>query len=174
MTPCTFYCVCVGVSALVNEPYAMIDGVVRVTLRVEIAVRTPTITDDRSARFDPCIYDGHQSFGSSVWNGNEKRFTGLALNAAKHPLSLNRVAPAVFALSKLAVVDVDGLVGTADLLRAALHEHEHGLSAELALVRECRRTEAMLIFDKGGRFAAHDVVCEKHDLLESKVSMLKP
>jgi hypothetical protein len=43
-------CVCVGTSALVNEPYAVVDGVVRVTLRVEIAVRTPTITDDRDRK----------------------------------------------------------------------------------------------------------------------------
>jgi len=147
--------------------------VVCVTLRVEIAVRTPAITDDRSAGFDPCIYDGHQSFGSSVRDGNEKRFTGLALNAAKHPLPFNRVAPAVFALSELALADLDGLVRSADLLRAALHAHEHGFSAELAPVRECSRTEAMLVFDKGGRFAAHDVR-EKHNLLESEISMLKP
>jgi len=171
MTPCTFYCVCVGASALVNEPYSIVDGVVCVTLRVEIAVRTPTITDDRSAGFDPCIYDGHQSFGSSVTNGNEKRFTRLALNATKQPLPLKGVAPAVFALCELAL---NGHVRTADLLRAALHAHEHGLSAELAPLRECSRIEAMLVFDKGGRFAAHDVICEKHNLRESEVSMLKP
>jgi hypothetical protein len=32
----------------------------------------------------------------------------------------------------------------------------------------------MLSFDKAGRFAAYNVVCEKHNLLESEVSMLKP
>ena len=174
MAPCAFHGVCVGASVRVNEPYAVVDGVVRVTLRVGIAVRTPTITDDRSAGFDPCIYYGHQSFGGSVRYGNEKRFTGLALNTAKHPLPLNRVAPAVFARSELALVDLDGLLRTADLLRAAFHEYEHGISAELAPVRDCSRTEAMLGFDKGGRFAAHDVVCEKHNLLESEVSMIKP
>jgi hypothetical protein len=109
----------------------MVDGVVGVILRVEIVVRTPTITDERIAGFDPCIYDGHQSFGNSLRNGNEKRFSGLALNAAKHPLPLNRVASAVFALSELAL---DSLVRTAELLRAALHANEHGLSAELAPV----------------------------------------
>jgi hypothetical protein len=41
-----------------------------VTLRVVMVVRTPAIADDRSAVFDPCIYNGHQSFGGSVRNGN--------------------------------------------------------------------------------------------------------
>jgi hypothetical protein len=69
---------------------------------------------------------------------------------------------------------LDGLVRTADLLGAAFHVHEHGLSAELAPVRDRSRTEVMLLFDKGGRFAARHVVREKHNLLESEVTMLKP
>ena len=36
----------VGASSLVNEPCAVVDGAVCVTLRVEIAIRTPAITDD--------------------------------------------------------------------------------------------------------------------------------
>ena len=31
----------------------------------------------------------------------------------------------------------------------------------------------MLLFNTAGRYAAYDVVCEKHNLLESEVSMLK-
>jgi len=120
------------------------------------------------------MYNGRQSVGGSVRNGNEKRFTGLALNTAKHSLLFNRVASVIFAPNELALVNLDGLVRTADLLGAALHVHEHGLSAELAPIRDRSRTEAMLFFDKGGRFAAHDVVCEKHNLLESEVTMLKP
>ena len=154
-----------------NELYAVVDGEVCVTLLVKIAVRTPAITDDRSAGFDPCIYNGHQSFGGSV--RNEKRFPGLALNIAKHPLPLNRVASDVFVLPELAFVYLGGLVRIADLLRAALHVHEHGLSAELAPVLELIITEAMLSLDTGGKFAVHDVVCEKQNLLVSEVSMLK-
>jgi hypothetical protein len=30
------------------------------------------------------------------------------------------------------------------------------------------------LFDKGGRFAVHDVILEKHYLLESEVTVLKP
>src|SRR5215469_7874831 len=117
---------------------------------------------------------GHQSAGGSVRNGNEKRSPGLALHTAKHPLPLDRVSSAVFSFTELALVDLYGLVRTADLLRAALHVQEHGLSAELGPVRERMRTEAMLSFDKVGRFAAYDVVREKQNLLESEVTMLKP
>ena len=116
-------------------------------------------------------HNGHQSFGGSVRNGNEKRFSGLALNTAKQPLPLIRVASAVFALPELAFVDLDGLVRTADL-RAVLHVHEHGLSAELAPFREPIITEAVLSLDTVGRFAVHDVICEKQNLLESEVSIL--
>ena len=41
------------------------------------------------------------------------------------------MASAVFALTELALVDLYGLVRTADLLRAALYVGEHLLSAEL-------------------------------------------
>jgi hypothetical protein len=117
-----------GASPLVNELYAMFDGAVCVTLRVEIAVSTPAITDDRSTGFNPCIYNGHQSADGSV---REKRFNGLALNTTRHLLTFNRVAPVIFAPTELALVDPDGLVRTADLLGAALQVHEHGLSLSL-------------------------------------------
>jgi hypothetical protein len=80
----------------------------------------------------------------------------------------------VFAPTKLALIDLNGLVATADLLRAALQVYEDGLSEELASVRDRSSIEAMLFLDTVGRFAAHDVVCEEHNLLESKVTMLKP
>ena len=133
----------------------MVDGAVCVTMRVEIAVRTTAVTDDRSAGFDPCIYDGHQSVGGSVRNGNEKRSPGLAL-------------------TELALVDLYGRVRTADLLRAALLVQEHGLSAELAPFCERIIIEAMLSFGLADRYVVYDVVCKKHNLLESEVSMLKP
>jgi hypothetical protein len=31
---------------LINEAYAVVDGTMRVTVRVEVAVRSPGITDD--------------------------------------------------------------------------------------------------------------------------------
>jgi len=108
MTPRALYSVCVGACTLANETRAVVNGAVRVTFRVEIPVRSPAINDDRSAGFDPSIYNGHQSVGGSVRNGNEKRFTGLTLNTAKHPLPLNRVASMIFAAIELAFVDLDG------------------------------------------------------------------
>jgi len=86
------YSVCVGACTLFNEACAVVNGAVRVTFLVENPVRSPAITDDRSAGLDPSICNGHQSVGGSVRNGKEKRFTGLALNTAKNPLPLNRVA----------------------------------------------------------------------------------
>ena len=43
----------------------------------------------------PSIYNVQQSVGGSVRNWYEKRFTGVALKTAKHPLPLNRVAPMI-------------------------------------------------------------------------------
>jgi hypothetical protein len=41
-------------------------------LRIEIPVRCPAITDDRSTEFDPCIYNGFHSVSGSVRNEHEK------------------------------------------------------------------------------------------------------
>ena len=49
--------VCSGVG--INEVDTVIDGAMRVTLRTETVVRTPAITNDRSAGFDPVTYNGH-------------------------------------------------------------------------------------------------------------------
>jgi len=164
MTPRALDGVCVGVWTLVSEATAVVDGAVRVTLRVQIPVRSPAVTDDRRAVFDPCIYNGCQSVCGSVRKVNEKRFTGLALTIARHPLPLNRVAPMIFAPTELAFVRLDGLVRTADLLRAA-HVHQHRLSAELGPVRHCIGTEAMLFVDQAGRYVTHDVVRKVHYLM---------
>jgi hypothetical protein len=143
MTLSAWYSVCVGACTLVNEANAVVNGAVRANFRVEILTRSTAITDDHSAGFNPCICNGHQSVGGFVRNGNEKRFTRLALNTPKHPLPLNRVFPMIFAPTELAFVDLDGLVRTADLLRAALHVHEHRLSAEQVPCRDCTGTETM-------------------------------
>jgi len=92
-----------------------------------VRVGSSTLINKASAGFDPCIYNGLHSVRGSVRNENEKRFTTLVLNTAKHPLPHNRLAPVIFAPTELAVVDIDGLVRTAHLLRAALHVHQQGL-----------------------------------------------
>jgi len=71
----------------------------------------------------------------------------------------------IFVPTELAFFDLDVLVRTADLLRAALHVHQHRLSAEKSQCRDCIGTEAMLCVYNVGRYAAHDVVCKVHNLL---------
>jgi len=97
--------VCLGVCTLVNEVSAVVNGAVFATFRVEMPLRSSAITDDRSAGFDPCIYNGIQSVSGPVRNGNEKRFIGLALNSTEHTLPLNRVAPMIFAPNELPYYD---------------------------------------------------------------------
>jgi len=136
-------------STLINKANAVIDAAVRVTLRIEILERYPVITDDCSARLDSCICNGLHSVSGSVRNENEKRFTTLVLNTATH-CPLYRVAPMIFAPTELAVVDLDGFVRTADLLRAALHVHQQVLQSgpQSAVVLGVKRCAS---FDKLGR-----------------------
>jgi hypothetical protein len=70
MMPVAFDGINVGAGILVDEAYALVNGAMRVTLRFEIPVRSPTITDNRSAGFDPCIYNRLQSFDGSIRNRN--------------------------------------------------------------------------------------------------------
>ena len=49
--------VCPGVR--IDEVDAVVNGLMRVTQSTEMAVRTPAITNDHSAGFDPVTYDGH-------------------------------------------------------------------------------------------------------------------
>jgi len=92
MKPRAVYGICMGACTLFIETNVMVNCAVRVTCRVEIPVRSSALTDNRGDRFDSCIYNGLQSISGSVRNGNEKRFTGLTLNTAKHPLLLNMMA----------------------------------------------------------------------------------
>ena len=82
MTPRARHSVCVGACTLVNEANEVVNGAVRVTFRVEIPVRSPTITDDRNAGCDPSIYNGHQSAGGSVRNV-EHRSSSLCLRGRR-------------------------------------------------------------------------------------------
>jgi hypothetical protein len=59
-------------SCRMNELDAVVDCAMRVIQRSDVAVRTPAITNDRCAGFDPVTYDSHQCVGGSVLNGNKK------------------------------------------------------------------------------------------------------
>jgi hypothetical protein len=99
----------------------------RVTLLFERIVRCPTIADDLGARFDPSTNNGRQRFSGSILNGNEKRSTSTAFDATKYSLALNMMSAIIFLPTKLALIYLNGLIRTADLLRAALQVDEHGL-----------------------------------------------
>ena len=128
--------VCVVPGVRIDGVDAAVDGAVRETLRVEIAVRTPPVTDDRSAGFDPGVYSGRQCVSGSVRKRNKKCSAGPSLNTAKHPLNPDRVSPMVLTPTEFALVSFDGLVRTTDLFRAALHEYQHAIFAEHAPVHD--------------------------------------
>jgi hypothetical protein len=56
----------------IDEADAVVDGMVRLTLRLEIAVRRSAIADDRIAVFDPVTCYGHQCVVPSVPRGKRK------------------------------------------------------------------------------------------------------
>jgi hypothetical protein len=121
-----------------------------VTLRTEIAVRNPAITDDRSARFDPVTNDSHQRVGGSILNVNKECFPGLSFHTARHPLTLYRVSPMIFSPTELALVNFDGLIRTTDLSAAALQKHEHDFPAKYAPVCGCMGSQ--VVFTSYGMF----------------------
>jgi hypothetical protein len=137
---------------------AVLDSSMRVTLRTEIAVRTPAITDDRSAGFDPVTNYSHQRVGGSVLNGNKECFPGLSFHTAKHPLTLYRVSPMIFSPTEIALVNFDGLIRTTDLNAAALQKHENDFPAKHAPV--CGYIVSQVTFTSYfvGWFAIHDVI----------------
>ena len=49
-----------------NETDRMVHGLVQLSVRVQIPVRRPAVTVDRSAGFDPVTNNSHQGVGSSV------------------------------------------------------------------------------------------------------------
>ena len=152
----------------------MIYGAVRVTLRLNIPVRSPAITDERSAGFDPGTDDVRQRVGGSVRYRNKKCSTGLAFNTTKHPLALNSVSPMVFSPNKLALIDLNGVVRTTNLFRAALQVNQHSPSEEHTPVRDRVITEVMFVLGVVGRFAAQNVVREVQNLLEGEFTLPEP
>jgi hypothetical protein len=61
--PCGLDCINVVPGVRIDEVDAVVHGEVRETVSVEIAVRTPAVTDDHCAWFDPVMYDDHQCVG---------------------------------------------------------------------------------------------------------------
>ena len=171
VTPRTLDGVSVISGVRIHERNGVIYGAVRVALTPDTPVRSPAVTDECSAGFDPGIYDVRQCAGGSVRYGNKKCSTGLTFHTAKHPLALNRVSPIVFSSTELAL---DGLVRTTDLLRAALQVNQLCLLAEHTPVHDRVITEVMFVLDMVGRFTSQGVVREVQNHLEGEVTLLKP
>jgi hypothetical protein len=161
MKPRALYGFGVGPGARLNEVDSVVNSLMLVTLRTDIAVRAPTITNDRGAGFDQVAYNGHQCVGGSGLDGNKKCFAGLSFHTAKHPLTLNKVSPMKFSPTELALVNFDGLIGTTDINGAALQRHQHGIPNEHAPVCGRMITKAIWASDFVGRFAVDDVVSNK-------------
>jgi len=80
----------------------------------------------------------------------------------------------VFSPSELALVDLNGLIRTADLLRAALQVYQQCFSAEHTPVRDRVIVEVMFALEECDRFAAQNAVRELQNLLNDEFTLLKP
>ena len=76
--------------------------------------------------------------------------------------------------AELALVNFDSLLRTTNLNRAAFQKHEHCFPAKHAPVSDCVITEAILVFDLVGWFAADNVVRKQHNFVESEPTQLEP
>jgi hypothetical protein len=79
-------------------------------------------------------------------------------DTAKHPLNLKRVPSFVLWPTDIAVVILDDLVRTTNLLRTALQKFEQGFLVEDTPHSDRMVTKVKFVFDLVGRVAAQDVV----------------
>ena len=100
-------------------------------------------------------------------------FSGLVLNATEYPLPFHFVSPIVLAPTELALTYLDGLVRTADFLRAAQHIVQHELPTQFDPISDGSRTELMLLLESVSRNAANDVR-EEQKLHAVEFTLLKP
>jgi hypothetical protein len=80
----------------------------------------------------------------------------------------------VFLPTELALVYLNGLIRTTDLLRAAFQVYQHCLSAEHTPVGNRVINEVMFVLDVVGRFTAQDIIREVQNLLEGKFTVVEP
>jgi hypothetical protein len=121
-TPQRLNGVCMGPGVRIDEGDGVVNGAACVTNGSDVPVRSPSIADNNSAGSDPFTYKLHQRVGGPLGYGNKESSPGSTFNTAKHPLPPNRMSPMVFMSTEFTLFDFDGLVRTADLLRAALQK----------------------------------------------------
>ena len=130
VAPRALDCICMIPGVRINERDQVIHGAVRVTVSPDILIRNTSVADERGAGFDPSTNNAHQCVGGSVQNWNKKCSTGIAFDTAKHPLNLYRVSPMVFTPTEFTLINLNGLVRTAEFLRVALQVYQQCLPAE--------------------------------------------
>jgi hypothetical protein len=112
VTPGILDGVSVASGVRIDEWNAVVHGAVRVNLRLDISIRSATITDGRGVGSKPNTGNVHQGVGSCVRYGNKKCSIGPAFDSARHSLTLNRVSPMVFSPNELALVISTVLLGS--------------------------------------------------------------
>ena len=174
VTPGTLDGICVIPGVRIDEGDRVICSSVRVTVRLDILIRNPAISVERSVGFNKSMDNVRQCVDGSFRNGKKKCSTGLAFHTAAHPLALYRVSPMAFPLTELTLIDLNSLLRTADLLKATLQLYQQCLSAEHTPLRNRVIRKVVYALDLVGRFAAQDVVREVQFLLEDEMTPLEP
>ena len=108
-------------------------------------------------------------FGTGIRNIS----SGLAFNTNERPMPFHFVSHIVLAPTDIAVVDLDGLVRTADFLRAAQHILQHDHSTEFGPISVGCRKDLMFLLDSERRNALNDVVREDQNIHKVLVNLLK-
>jgi hypothetical protein len=106
----------------------VVDGLVCVAMPFDVPVRLIAVTDDCSARFETVTKTNHHGGGASVRIENYECFSSFNVHITYHPLPFHFVAPFVLSPTELPVVNFDGLVRTAEFLRALQNIDQPGLS----------------------------------------------
>jgi len=101
-------------------------------------------------------------------------FSGMAFNTSEHPLPFYFVSPIALAPTEIAFFDFDGLVRTADFLRAAQHILQHEISTDFVPFSDGRGTDLNISLDIVSRNDVNIVVREEQNLHKFQVSLLKP
>jgi len=94
----------------------------------------------------------------SVLNGHEKRSTSTAFDSTEYPLTLYTMSAMIFPFPELALIDLDGLIRIADLLRVVLQVDGHSLLDKLSPVGDRSGTVAIFVYDTFRRHVVKDFV----------------
>ena len=95
---------------------------------------------------------------ASVLNEHEKRSTSTAFDSTEYPLTLNTMSAMIFPFPELALINLDGFMWTADLLRVVLQVDGHCLSDKWSPIGDRSGTVAIFVYDTFRRHVVIDFV----------------